>query len=146
MIIQKLNLNSMDFEGTIDDYLKTVDTNLVGNAVVTNDFAKNYLSKLLSYPMQIQGKADTRVVLKSKNNKIDLLWLYKFEKGNGFIVDGEETFMNNTGVRVLASKIHFENMLMALKSINYYIEPRNGDKRDRTPILSMNGNIDFSDF
>lgn len=136
--------NSMDFDGTIDDYLKTVDTNLVGNAVVTNDFAKNYLSKLLSYPMQIQGKADTRVILKSKNNKIDLLWLYKFEKGNGFIVDGEETFMNNTGVRVLASKIHFENMLMALKSINYYIEPRNGDKRDRTPILSMNGNIDFS--
>lgn len=136
--------NSMDFTGTIDDYLKTVDTKLTGNAVVTNDFAQNYLSKILSYPLKIKGKADTRVVLKSKNNKIDLLWLYKFEKGNGFIIDGDETFMNNTGVRVLASKIHFENMLMALKSMNYYIETPRGREFDRIPILSMNGNIDFS--
>ena len=81
--------NKMDFAGTVKDYLKSVDTNLVGNAVVTNDFSTNYLSKMIGYPLQITGKADTRVQLKSKYNKIDLLWLYKFDKGNGFVADGE---------------------------------------------------------
>ena len=31
--------NKMDFEGSVKDYLKSVDTDLVGNALVTNDFS-----------------------------------------------------------------------------------------------------------
>lgn len=72
--------NTMDFSGTVKDYLKSVDTDLTGNAVVNNDFSQNYLSKMIGYPMLMKGKADTRVVLKSKYNKIDLTWLYMFKK------------------------------------------------------------------
>lgn len=77
---------------------------MTGNAVVNNDFSQNYLSKMIGYPMLMKGKADTRVVLKSKYNKIDLTWLYMFKKGNGFVVDGEESFMNNAATRVLVAK------------------------------------------
>lgn len=135
--------NSMDFEGSIKDYIKSVDTDLIGNAVVTNDFAEKYFSKMVSYPLKIKGKADTRVMLKSKYNKMDLVWLYKFEKGNGFIIDGEETFMNNTAIRVLAANMHLENNLLTLKSIDYHIAHPN--TKERNPILSMNGSIDLSD-
>lgn len=139
--------NKMDFEGTVKDYLKTIDTNLTGNAIVADDFAKNYLSKMINYPIRITGKADTRVMLKSKNNKIDLTWLYMFKKGNGFVIDGDESVMNDDANRVLAAKMHFENMLLNIKSLDYFADRGivDGQKTKPINIVSMNGNIDFSD-
>ena len=137
--------NGIDFAGVVNDYTNTVDTDITGNAIVTNDFAKKYFSKMVSYPLEIKGKADTRIMLKSKNNKMDAIWLYKFEKGNGFIIDGEEPFLNDRAIRVLVAKMHLENNILALKSLDYHIA-RPDEKRNRNhiPILSMNGNIDLS--
>lgn len=137
--------NKMDFEGSVNDYLKSVDTDLVGNAVVTNDFSSNYLSKMLGYPLQIKGVANTRVKLKSKYNKIDLVWLYMFKKGTGFVVDGDESIMNNLANRVFVAKMHFEDMLLDIKSIDYYAGNPDDNRPDkRIPILSMRGEVDFS--
>jgi len=138
--------NKMDFEGSVKDYLKSVDTDLVGNAVITNDFARSYLSKIFGYPIGIEGIADTRVMLKSKYNKIDLVWLARFKKGNGFIVDGEESFMNDAANRVMAAKMHFDKMLLNIESLSYYAgNPENKNPNARIPIFSVDGNIDFSD-
>lgn len=137
--------NKMDFEGSVSDYLKSVDTSLVGNALVTNDFSSNYLSKMIGYPLQIKGVANTRVKLKSKYNKIDLVWLYMFKKGTGFVVEGEESVMNNLANRVFAAKMHFEDMILDIKSIDYYAGNPDDNRPDkRIPILSMRGKIDFS--
>ncbi len=137
--------NSMDFEGTVDDYLKSVDTNLVGNAIVTDDFAKNCLSKMIGYPIRINGKAETMVKLKSKYNKIDLKWLYWFKKGNGFIIDGEESFMNDEASRVLSAVMHFEDTMLNLKSLNYYAgNPEDDMSKVKIPIVSLYGDIDFA--
>ena len=139
--------NKMNFEGSVKDYMKSIDTDLKGRAVVTNDFAKKYLSKMLSYPIEIKGNADTMVSLKYKYNKIDLKWLYIFKQGSGFIIDGEsdEMMTEKTG-RALTANIHFEDMLLNIKSINYYIGTPSMD-RDyvRVPIVSMKGNIDLAD-
>ena len=138
--------NKMDFEGTVTDYLKSVDTDLVGNAIVTNDFAKNYLSKMAGTDIAMEGSADTRVKLKSKYNKIDLTWLYRFKKGNGFIIDGEESTMNDLANRVLVAKMHFENTLLSIKSLDYYAgNPEDKNPNARIPIISFNSNIDFAD-
>lgn len=138
--------NKMDFEGTITDYLKSVDTDLVGNAIVTNDFAKNYLSKMAGTNIEMEGSADTRVKLKSKYNKIDLTWLYRFKKGNGFIIDGEESTMNDLANRVLVAKMHFEDTLLTIKSLDYYAgNPEDKNPNARIPIISFNSNIDFAD-
>jgi len=138
--------NKMDFEGTVKDYLKSVDTDLTGDAVVTNDFAKNYLSKMIGYPLEMKGTADTRVMLKSKYNKIDLTWLYRFKKGNGFVTDGEGSFMNDLANRVLVAKMHFEDTLLNITSLDYYAgNPENHNPNARIPIVSMSSDIDFAD-
>ena len=137
--------NTMDFEGTVNDYMKSVDTDLVGNALVTNDFAQNYMSKMLGYPMKIKGQAETRVKLKSVYNKIDLKWLYWFKKGNGFVIDGEESYMNDAASRVLSADMHFEDTLLNIKSINYYAgNPEDDIKQVKIPIVSAYGDIDFA--
>ena len=137
--------NKIDFEGTVNDYLDSVDTDLVGNAVINDDFAKNYISKTANYPVSMKGHADTRIALKSKYNKIDLIWLYRFQKGSGFVVDGEESFMNDAANRVLAAKLHFNDNLLNIESINYYAGNPEGDRENaRIPIVSAYGNIDFS--
>ena len=137
--------NTMDFEGTVNDYLKSVETNLEGNAIVTNDLARNYLSKMANYPIGIEGQADTKVKLHSINNKIDLKWLFWFKKGNGFIVDGEESYMNDMASRVLSAKIHFEDMLLKLESLNYYAgNPEDDIKQVKIPIVSAYGDFDLS--
>lgn len=137
--------NKMDFEGTVVDYLKSVDTDLVGNAVVTDDFAKNYMSKMFATDIRMEGSADTRIKLKSKYNKIDLTWLYRFKKGNGFVFDGEESTMNDLANRVLVAKMTFDNMLLSIKSIDYYAgDPDKKSADARIPIVSFNSNIDFS--
>lgn len=138
--------NKIDFEGTVTDYLKSVDTDITGNAVVTNDFAQKYLSKVISYPIKINGQADTRINLKSKYGKMDILWLYKFEKGNGFVIGDEQSSINNAGIRVMAAKMHIEDNILAIKSLNYYFaEKRPTSRKEKhTPILSLNGDIELS--
>lgn len=138
--------NKIDFEGVVKDYLKSVDTDITGNAVVTNDFAKKYLSKVVNYPVEITGQADTRIMLKSKYGKLDLIWLYKFEKGNGFIINGEKSTVNDAGIRVLVAKMHLEDALLTIKSLDYHFTERrpNSRKEKHTPILSLNGNIELS--
>ncbi len=137
--------NKMDFEGTIQDYFKSVDTDLVGNAIVTDDFARNYMSKMFGTNMGMEGYADTRVMLKSKYNKIDLTWLYRFKKGNGFVFDGEESTMNDLANRVLVAKMTFDKMLLNIKSIDYYAaDPDKKSADARIPLLSFNSNIDFN--
>jgi len=140
------NRNKINFEGVVKDYLKSVDTDITGNAVVTNDFAKKYLSKIVNYPVEITGQADTRIMLKSKYGKIDLTWLYKFEKGNGFIINGEKSTVNDAGIRVLVAKMHIADGLLAIKSLDYHFAEKrpNSRKEKHTPILSMNGNIELS--
>lgn len=138
--------NKMNFEGVVNDYMKSVDTNLTGGAVVTNDFAKKYLTKMLSYPIEIKGKADTKVVLKSKYNKIDLKWIYIFKQGNGFIIDGDEDSLTEHTGRAITADMHFEDMLLNIRSISYYVgTPKMDRDYVRIPIVSMKGNIDLSD-
>ena len=138
--------NKIDFEGTVKDYLKSVDTDILGNAVVTNDFAKKYLSKIVNYPVEITGQADTRIMLKSKYGKMDITWLYKFEKGNGFILNGEKSTINDAGIRVMAAKMHLADGLLAIKSLDYHFAEKRPDSKEErhTPILSMSGNIELS--
>ena len=137
--------NTMSFEGTVKDYLKSVDIDLVGNALVTNDFAQNYMSRVLNYPIQIKGESETKLYFKSKYNKMDIRWLYWFKRGNGFIVDGETSYMNDAASRVLSAKMHFEDMVLDLKSIDYYAgNPGDDINKVRIPIVSLNGAVDFS--
>ena len=39
--------NKVEMQGSVKDYLKSIDTDIVARAVVTNDFMLNYLSRMV---------------------------------------------------------------------------------------------------
>lgn len=138
--------NRLSFEATVNDYLKSIDTELEANAVVTNDFAKNYFSNLVGAPVTLTGgNTKTKLTLKAINNKIDLVWLFGLKAGQDILLDGN-SFSPADYRRMLKADLHFEDMLLCIKSINYYIAPNEVPKLKKKPqpIMQLSGNIDFS--
>lgn len=138
--------NRLSFKATVNDYLKSIDTDLEAHAVVTNDFAKNYFSNLVGAPVTLTGgNTKTKLTLKSINNKIDLVWLFGLKPGQDILLDGN-SFSPVNYRRMLKADLHFEDMLLGIKSINYYIAPNEVPKLKKKPqpIMQLSGNIDFS--
>lgn len=139
--------NKIEMEGSVKDYLKSIDTNVVARATVTNDFAQNYMSKLIGIPVELTGGATkTRLDIKSINNKIDLVWLFGLKSGKDILLDGASLTPANYN-RGLKADMHFEDMILNIKSIDYYIIPDGLDKEKRKeiqPVLKLAGNVDCS--
>ena len=136
--------NKLEFQGTVKDYLKSIDTEITGKAVATNDFFKIHLSKMANYPIELVGNADAYVTLKSKNNIIDLKGLFILGKDVNILVGDEPLPFSKAG-RALTADMHFQDMILDINSIKYYMESKNKDKRDeRRPIFTLNGSIDVA--
>ncbi len=142
-------VNSVTMDGTVDDYLKTIDTKLIARAVVTNEFMKNYLSKMLKTPIELTGgTTKTRLDFKSINNKIDMNWYFGLREGQDILLDGA-SFSPVEFARGVKSDMHFENNLLTIKSLDYYIVPERllkGEHKIKKlrPILKFFGNIDVA--
>lgn len=136
--------NVIKFDGYVNDYLKSIDTNIQADALVTNDFSKKYLSKLVGCPIEMIGNAGTRITLKSINNKIDVMWIFRLLEGEDILVDGQ-SLSPSQFKRYLTADLHFEDILLNIKAIDYYIIPDEVKKIKHTPIITINGNVDFKD-
>ena len=139
--------NGIEMEGTVKDYLKSIDTNLVTRAVVTNDFAKNQFSNMVGIPVTLTGgSTKTRLDIKSVNNKIDLKWLFGLKPGQDILIDGASLTPANYR-RMLKADMHFEGTDFNIKSIDYYIAPENlpnAKKKQIQPVVKIAGNLDVS--
>ena len=139
--------NKVEMHGTVKDYLKSIDTDIVARAVVTNDFMLNYLSKMIGTRVElVGGSTKTKIDLKSKNNKIDILWLFGVKKGQDILVDGASLTPVDY-IRGVKGNLHFENNLLNIKSIDYYIVPDSFTKEQAQkvkPVVKLAGNVDFS--
>lgn len=139
--------NKVEMHGTVKDYLKSIDTDIVARAVVANDFMLNYLSKMIGTRVElVGGSTKTKIDLKSKNNKIDILWLFGVKKGQDILVDGASLTPVNY-IRGVKGDLHFENNLLNIKSIDYYIVPDSFTKEQAQkvkPVVKLAGNVDFS--
>lgn len=136
--------NVMHFEGTVKDYTKSVDINITADALATNEFTKNYLSQLVGYPLELTGDSKTKLIIKSIYNKMDFIWLFKLAKGNDILIDGASLSPVDYD-RALMADMHFENNILNIKTINYYIASViDKNTRNIKPILSLSGNVDCS--
>lgn len=139
--------NKVEMHGSVKDYLKSIDTDIVARAVVTNDFMLNYLSKMIGTKVElVGGSTKTKIDLKSKNNKIDILWLFGVKKGQDILVDGASLTPVNY-IRGVKGDLHIENNLLNIKSIDYYIVPDSFTKEQAQkvkPVVKLAGNVDFS--
>lgn len=140
-------VNKVEMNGSVKDYLRSIDTDIVARAVVTNDFMLNYLSKMIGTKVELVGDSTkTRIDLKSKNNKIDILWLFGLKKGQDILVDGASLTPVDY-IRGVKGDLHFENNLLNIKSIDYYIVPDSFTKEQAQkvkPVVKLAGNVDFS--
>ncbi len=113
-------INKLDFKGTVKDYLKTMDMDIVGNAVARNAFFKNHLSKMIGTPIEMSGSANTKVTLKSKNNIMNIVWFFMLKPDNNIKLGGDFLPFGEQ-YRMLASEMHLENMILDIKSLNYHM-------------------------
>ena len=142
--------NKMDFHGTVKDYLKTMDTDLVGNAIARGGFFRSHLTKMTGTKLDMVGEAPTRVMLKSKNNIMDIVWLFMLKPGENIKV-AEDFLPFGESLRVMASKMHLENMILDITSMDYYIAPKGeklGKRDPKTkrpdPIFRLRSRVDIA--
>lgn len=139
----KLKSNKVTLEGVIKDYTNSCDTDVTIHTVAANEFAKDYLSKLVGVPLTIIGKAGTIINVKSIYNKIDVMWASKLAKGDDILVDGAS--LSPTGYdRAVKADLHFENNILNIKDINYYIASEIVKGVNVKPVLTLKGNVDCS--
>lgn len=148
--------NKIDFEGSVKDYLNSIDTDITGNAIVRNDFFKNHLSKMTGTKLEIKGEAPTRIIFKSKNNIMDFTWLFMLKPGENIKVANDYLPFENT-LRLMKSEMHMENMILDIKSLDYHMIPaeklqgRNAPRKERPknakkpqPIFTLNSSLDIA--
>ena len=136
-------VNKFKFEGTVKDYLKSIDTDIKGHAVATNDFFKKHISAMVNYPIELTGNADAAIKLKSKNNIIDINGLFILPRDRNITVGGEPLPFSKAG-RALTADLHFEDMVLDINSIKYYMESKNNERDVRRPIFTLNGQVDVA--
>ncbi|MBO6256844.1 hypothetical protein J6N69_02250 [bacterium] len=140
--------NKLTMEGTVDDYLKTVDTKLTARAVVSNDFLKKYLTPMIKTPIELTGGTTrTKIELNAKNNKIDIRWLFGIKVGQDILVSGS-SFSPINYDRGVEGNLHIADNIFTIRSLDYYIIPeryRNkNDIKKLRPILKFSGNVDLA--
>ncbi len=135
--------NEFDFEGSVKDYLKTIDTNIVINALLTNDFFEDYLSKLAGVKFTLKGKSKSKIIVDFMNNNFDIKMMGKIAKGDDILVEGSSLSPVNFD-RALTADIHLTGEKLNIETINYYIAKElNKNTRGVKPILNIKGNMNI---
>lgn len=137
--------NRVEMSGTVDDYMKSVDTNIEVKGVATNELVSDYISKVAGCKLTLTGgDSGTILYVKSKYNKIDITWLFKLAKGKDILIEGASLSPVNWD-RALKADFHFENNIFQIKSINYYIaQVIDKSSKGIKPLLTISGNVDCS--
>ncbi len=113
--------NTVKIFGSIKDYYKTFDSNIVVNTVVTNEFFRDYLSKLINNTVLFASKPfKTAIVYKSKNNIMDITWLAKIPKKTNFGLKDTKSALSDYD-RAVKGDFHIEDNNLEIRNINYYI-------------------------
>jgi len=140
----KNKTNKIKIIGDIKDYYKTFDSNILVESLITNEFFKDYLSSLINNTeLYVSKPSNTKVIYKSKNNIIDLIWFAQIDKGVDFGVTNEKSALSNYDRAVLGEFQIKENKL-DIKNINYYIASNIIRGVKLQPIIQVNGLLDLS--
>ncbi|MCM1003314.1 MAG: hypothetical protein NC408_03115 [Candidatus Gastranaerophilales bacterium] len=135
--------NKVTLEGGVKDYMKSCDTEVVVKTAANNEFAKNYLSKVVGIPLEIVGKAGTQIVIKSIYDKIDVIIGSKLATGDDILVDGA-SLTPTTYDRAVKADLHIRNNILEIEDINYYIAHEIVRASKVKPVVTLSGKMDIS--
>ena len=134
--------NTLSLKGYTKDYQKTCDTKIDSDIFVTNDFFKNYLSKMLGSPVEIVGDSMSKLILKSKNGSVDILWFFLLKEKHGFKF-GEQSMVLDDYKTFFKVDLSMIKNILKINTINYHITKEL--KRGMTPLVQISGNLDMAD-
>lgn len=139
--------NKITFKGTIKDYMKTMQMDIEGNTFLTDSLAKNYLSKLVGFNLGFVGDAATKIFIKSKNFKFDILGFSRLAPGEDILVENLSLTPKNYE-RIIKADMHFEDMLLNIKGIDYFIGTMKDAEKGfkRKSIMALFGNYDCANY
>ena len=133
--------NKIVMQGGIYDYFNTAKTNITADTVFSNEFAKDYLSKLVGYPLSVVGKdGKGRLIVDVLGENIDMQVLFKLPKGDDILVDGMSLSPVNYD-RAAKAVMHIKGDNINIETINYYIAENINKGSKIKPILTLNGNV-----
>ena len=137
--------NKLNLYGTITDYYKSVDTKITVDTVMTDDFTRNYLSKLIGINVTMTGNkpAGTRVEILSKYNNIDVNYMALLTKGNDILLEGSSLSPVNYD-RAIVCNMHLIGNILNIENIKYYIASEINKNSKVKPILTLSGNVDLA--
>lgn len=135
--------NTLVLKGHTKDYKHKCKTILDSNIFVTNDFFKNYLSKMLGAPIQLVGDSMSKLILKTSNgSKVDILWFFLLKENHGFQF-GEQSMVLKDYKTFFKVDLSIIKNIIKINTIDYHITKEL--KRGITPLIQINGNIDMAD-
>lgn len=138
--------NEFELDGRVNDYLNTLDTHIDMLTVLSNDFFKDYLSKVAGVSLTLIGKSKAKIVIESINNNFDVVMAGKIAKGDDILIEGAS--ISPTGYdRALKAVLHIIGDKVNIETINYYIakELTKESKGQVKPIITINGNMNITD-
>ena len=134
--------NTLKMDGHTKDYQKTCETKIKSDVFVTNDFFKNYLSKMLGSPVGLVGDADSKLIIESKNGSCDIRWYFLLKENEGFKF-GDQLMVLKDYKTAFKVDLSILKNILKINTINYYITSEL--KRGMTPLVTIAGNIDMAD-
>ena len=114
-----LTQNSIKLHGKTTDYKNKCETTIISDIFITNDFFKNYLSKMLGASIELVGDAGSRLILTSKNNSVDILWYFLLREKEGFKF-GEQSLVLNDYKTLFKVDLSIVKNILKINTINYY--------------------------
>ena len=133
--------NTVEIKGTVKDYYKSFETDIIVKALAGKEFSKNHLSKIVGYPLEITGVANALVYYKSKYNDMNIWTAFMLKKGNDILVDGASLTPVNYD-RVATAEVDFNDENINIKKINYYIASTIDRNSKIKPLLTLWGKLD----
>ena len=133
--------NTVDIKGTIKDYYKSFETDVIVKALARKEFSKNHLSKIVGYPLEIVGVANALIYYKSKFSDMNVWCAFMLKKGNDILVDGASLSPVNYD-RVATVDINLDPDIINIKKINYYIASTIDRNSKIKPLLTIWSKLD----
>jgi len=134
--------NTISLKGYTKDYKKTCDTKLDSDIFVTNDFFKNYLSKMLGSPVEIVGDSMSKLIIKSQNGSVNILWFFLLKENRGFKF-GEQSMILKDYKTFFKVDLSIIKNKLKINTIDYHITKEL--KRGMIPLVKINGQLDMAD-
>lgn len=137
--------NDFEFEGKVEDYLKTAKTSIKVLATLSNDLLQNYVSKVAGMELNLTDNCRTAVFVDTNNADVDVKVTGKIDSGKDILVN-KASFSPVNYDRAYLADFSMRGDKLTINKLNYYIAKElTKASKGIEPILTFNGNVRMSD-